>query len=173
MRLADLALLLATPAEAVTHGFCWRGADGYRIEGYITYAEAGAPRILTEDDLQGFGITGWRHETYLGQWSMKALTPETSWMLRFDTKALAFPMGGRVADGTYQQWNANGFANDCGDPGFGFNGGNRAQDVCVDGTFVEVSGIDPDTPLSVAPDPADPCGPVPVAGRALPRRTYG
>lgn len=173
MRLAALLLVLATPAGAVTHGFCWRGAEGYRIEGYISYAEEDATRILTESDLQGFGITGWRHDAYLGRWSMKDLTPQTSWLLRFDPVARAFPMGGSPAEGSYQMWNANGFANDCGDPGFGFNGGNRAQDLCVDGVFVEESGIDPATPLAVAADARDPCGPVPVAGRTAPGRRSG
>ena len=171
MKHATLALLLlATPAQAVTHGFCWRGSDGYRIEGFITYDEADADRLLTEDDVLGFGITGWRHEAYLGRWSMKELTPETSWTLRFDPRTLSFPMGGFIENDTYQEWNADGFAEDCGNPGFGFNGGNRAQDLCVDGVFIDESGIDPDTPLEIAPDAADPCGPLPVSG--LPRRRH-
>lgn len=163
-----LAAATATPAQAVTYGFCWRGADGYRIEGYISYAASDARGILTEEDVQGFGITGWRHDTYIGRWSLEELTPETSWTLRFDAERLAFPMGGHRGDGTYQEWNADGFAEDCGDPGFGFNGGNRAQDLCVDGVFIDASGIDAATPLWVSHDAADPCGPLPVSG--LPRR---
>ncbi len=173
MRHACLALLLlATPAQAVTHGFCWRGSDGYRIEGYITYAD-GATGVLTEADVEGFGITGWKDDSYLGRWSLKELTPQTSWTLRFDTDALAFPMGGNREDGSYQEWNADGFAEDCGDPGFGFNGGNRAQDICVDGVFIDESGIDADTPLTIAPDPSDPCGPLPVAALTATRRHIG
>lgn len=152
------ALLLAAPADAVTHGFCWKGAAGYRIEGAITYPD-GTTGILTERDVTGFVIAGYRDDAYLGRWSMADAVPGTSFTLRFDADALAFPMGGDRWAGSYQEWNADGFADDCGNPGFGFNGGNRAQDVCVDGIFVEESGIDPDTPLAIALDAADPCGP--------------
>jgi hypothetical protein len=41
--------------------------------------------------------------------------------------------------------------NDCGVGGFGFNGGNWAQDVCIDNTYIEVSSIDPYTPLQAYP----------------------
>ena len=159
----------ATAAGAVTHGFCWEGAAGYRIEGTITYPP-GTTGIVTERDVTGFVIAGYRDDTFLGSWSMKALTPETSWTLRFDADRLAFPMGGYADRGTYQEWNADGFAEDCGDPGFGFNGGNRAQDVCVNGVFVEESGISPDTPLAISPDAANPCGPLPMSALPGPRR---
>jgi hypothetical protein len=172
-RAALLLSALALPAQAVardvTYGFCWRGAEGYRIEGVITYP-ATARGILTEDDVTDFVITGWRDDAYLGRWSLDQLTPETSWTLRFDADRLEFPMGGIPSEGTYQEWNANGYADDCGDPGFGFNGGNRAQDVCVDDTFIDESGVDPDTPLRVSPDPADPCGPIPMSALPTPRR---
>ncbi|MCK0168662.1 hypothetical protein MWU52_13970 [Jannaschia sp. S6380] len=167
IRAAAFLAALTAPAGAATHGFCWIGAQGYRIEGFISYPDT-ATGIVTEADVTGFGITGWRDDSYLGRWSLKDLTPDTSWTLRFDTDRLAFPMGGYVEDGTYQEWNANGFADDCGDPGFGFNGGNRAQDVCVDGVFIEESGIDPNTPLSISPDASNPCGPLPMS--ALPVR---
>ncbi len=159
IRAALLAAVLAAPAQAATHGFCWTGAEGYRIEGTIAYPD-GATGVLTEDDLTAFEIAGFRDDAYLGRWSLADRTPDASVTIRFDADALAFPMGGRRADGTYQAWNANGFADDCGDPGFGFNGGDRAQDVCVDGTFIDESGIDPDTPLAIAPDAANPCGPM-------------
>ena len=167
IRAALLAASLAAPAQAVTHGFCWQGAAGYRIEGTISYPD-GATGVLTEDDLTAFAIAGWRGDAFLGRWSLADRTPATSVTIRFDAGALAFPMGGYREDGTYQEWNANGQADDCGDPGFGFNGGNRAQDVCVDGAFVDESGIDPGTPLAVAPDAANPCGPLLMS--ALPRR---
>ncbi|MEM7488823.1 MAG: hypothetical protein AAF390_06825 [Pseudomonadota bacterium] len=157
-----LSAALAIPAQAATHAFCWVGAEGYRIEGFISYPD-GMTGIVTEDDVTGFGITGWRDNTLLGTWSLDQLTPETSWTLRFDADALAFPMGGYPSEGTYQEWNANGFADDCGDPGFGFNGGNRAQDVCVNGIFVDESGIPPDTPLGISPVPSNPCGPLPMS----------
>ncbi|UWQ19423.1 hypothetical protein K3551_02545 [Jannaschia sp. M317] len=173
IRLTLILASLAPPAQAVTHTFCWRGAEGYRIEGHITYPDKAQGWLITETTVTGFGITGWRGDSYLGQWSLKDLTPETSWTLRFDSQTLTFPMGGYREDGTYQAWNAGGFANDCGDPGFGFNGGNRAQDVCVNGIFIDESGVPADTPLRVSPDPANPCGPLPMSSLSRRRSSVG
>ncbi|PWJ22167.1 hypothetical protein [Jannaschia seohaensis] len=166
IRLLMICAALAGPAHSATYGFCWRGANDYRLEGYISYPDDFPGRIVTQDDVTGFGIVGWRGDTYLGRWSLKELTPETSWVLRFDTRALAFPTGGDRLLGTYQAWNANGRVDDCGDPGFGFNGGNVGQDVCVNGRYIAASTIDPTTPLRIAANPADPCGPAPMS--ALP-----
>lgn len=165
IRAALLTLALAQPAQAATHSFCWIGAADYRVEGTITYPDA-LDGLVTEDTVTGFRITGWRGGDYLGEWSLEERRPDTSFTLRFDTRTLAFPMGGFREEGTYQEWNADGTATDCGDPGFGFNGGNRAQDVCVDGQFIEESGIDPDTPLAISPGGSTPCGPLPMS--ALP-----
>lgn len=170
IRAALLLALTTGSAQAVTHTFCWRGADGYRIEGYISYPDTAQGWLITQTTVTGFGITGWQHDRYLGQWSRKQLTQTTSWSLRFDSRTLTFPMGGHLEDGTYQAWNAGGQADDCGSPGFGFNGGNRAQDICVNGVFIDESGIDPDTRLSVSPNPETPCGPLPMSSLATPRR---
>ena len=166
IRLALLLALAATPARAVTHVFCWQGANGYRMEGYITYPDTAQGWLITETTVTGFGITGWRGDTRLGEWSLKDRGPDTTFVLRFDSRRLAFRMGGLPQDGTYQAWNADGTVTDCGDPGFGFNGGNVGQDICVDGTFIRDSTIPPDTPLSVSPDPSNPCGPLPMSRRA-------
>ena len=163
-------LASAGPAQAVTYGFCWQGEAGYRIEGVIAYPD-GLRGLVTERDVTAFTITGWRDASYLGRWSAEEATSGTSWMLRFDADALAFRMGGSLEDDSYQQWNADGTATDCGTPGFGFNGGNRAQDVCVDGTFVDESGVPPDTPLAISASVDDPCGPVPMSALPRPRRT--
>ncbi|WP_299817909.1 hypothetical protein [uncultured Jannaschia sp.] len=163
-------LVFAAPAQAVTYGFCWQGEADYRIEGVIAYPD-NMRGLVTERDVTAFIITGWRDDAYLGRWSAEDATPETSWMLRFDADALAFRMGGYVEDNSYQQWNADGTATDCGTPGFGFNGGNRAQDVCVDGTFIDESGVPPDTPLAISASVEDPCGPVPMSALPRPRRT--
>ena len=159
---AAALILLATPATAETYAFCWVGAAGYTMEGVIGYPD-GASGIVTEDDVTAFAITGYRDGVPVGSWSLADRTPETTFELRFDADRLAFPTGGSRAGGTYQAWNADGEVENCGDPGFGFNGGNNAQDVCVDGTFIEASGIAPDTPLTVAPDPSNPCGPLPLS----------
>ncbi|SDY34519.1 hypothetical protein SAMN05444004_101196 [Jannaschia faecimaris] len=165
-----LLLALASPVQAATHAFCWEGANGYRVEGFITYPDSEAGTIVTEDTVTGFGITGWRGSDYLGKWSLVELAPETSFTLQFDTRTLSFPMGGYPENGTYQEWNADGTATDCGNPGFGFNGGNRAQDICVNGQFIDESGIAPDTPLAISPDVGNPCGPLPMSSLAIPRR---
>lgn len=170
IRAALLTLALSHPAHAVTHSFCWIGAEDYRIEGTISYPD-GFDGIVTEEDVTGFRITGWRGGDYLGEWSLAQRTPDTSFTLRFDARTLAFPMGGFRDAGTYQEWNADGTATDCGNPGFGFNGGNRAQDVCVDGQFIDESGIAPDTPLMISPEGATPCGPLPMSALP-PRRTH-
>ncbi|CTQ49304.1 hypothetical protein [Jannaschia donghaensis] len=171
IRPAIVILAFAGPAQAATHSFCWEGANDYRIEGFISYPDDAAG-VVTEDTVTGFGITGWRGGDYLGDWSLADRTPDTSFTLRFDTRTLSFPMGGYPQDGTYQEWNADGTATDCGDPGFGFNGGNRAQDLCVNGQFIDESGIAPDTPLTISPDGGSPCGPLPMS--ALPRsRRFG
>ncbi|CUH36743.1 hypothetical protein JSE7799_01232 [Jannaschia seosinensis] len=167
-RCALLAAALASPAHAVTHAFCWTGSADYRMEGFITYPDT-ATGIVTENDVTGFSITGYRDDRIVGRWSMAEREPDTSWTLRFDTETLSFPTGGYYEDGTYQEWNADGTATNCGEPGFGFNGGNRAQDVCVDGVFVEESGVSPDTPLGISPDPANPCGPLPMSSLTVPR----
>ncbi|MEM9797790.1 MAG: hypothetical protein AAF919_14955 [Pseudomonadota bacterium] len=166
IRAVLLFAALAAPAQASTYAFCWRGDEGYRIEGWIT-VPGGAQGVLTEDDLVGFEIMGWQDDAFLGKWSMRDATEGTSWTLRFDADRLEFPMGGFRENDTYQEWNANGYANDCGNPGFGFNGGNRAQDICVNGIFIDESGIDPDTPLRVQPQLTNPCGPFPMS--ALPQ----
>lgn len=166
-----LLLTLALPAQAETHVFCWMGANGYRIEGSLTYPDGTTGRI-TEDDVTAFAIAGFRDDAFLGRWSLDDLTPQTSWTLSFDTDRLAFRMGGFRQNDTYQEWNADGTATDCGNPGFGFNGGNQAQDVCVDGVFIAESGIPPDTPLRIGPDPSNPCGPLPLSMGPRPR-THG
>ena len=40
--------------------------------------------------------------------------------------------------------------------GFGFNSGNFAQDICLNGAYVEASSIAPDTPLLATLDPVTP-----------------
>lgn len=94
-------------ASAVTQAFCWIGAAGYRVEGTIT-CPAAAGRLLTENEVEGFAIAGWRDDASLGDWSLADLTPETSFTLRFDTRTLAFAMGGYPEESTYQEWNADG-----------------------------------------------------------------
>lgn len=151
--IAAVASLAALPAQAARFQFCWIGANGYTMEGIIEFPDALlGTGLITEADVTGFQIQGFRDGFPIGYWSLDMLTPETSWTLRFDTDRMAFPTGGSRIANSYQEWNANGEVNDCGaDGGFGFNGGNWAQDVCIDNTWIEESSIDPFTPLKAYP----------------------
>lgn len=142
----------ATPAAAAKFQFCWIGGAGYTMEGIIEIPDhLLGTGVITQNEVTDFAIFGFHDGVPIGAWSLDQLTPETTWVLRFDTDALEFPMGGDQHLGTYQAWNANGSVNDCGENGFGFNGGDYAQDVCIDNTYVAVSSIDRFTPLPVIP----------------------
>ncbi|MEX3017436.1 hypothetical protein [Gymnodinialimonas hymeniacidonis] len=153
LTLPFLALLAATPAHAVQLQFCWTGANGYTMEGVIEFPDAYLDTgIITETDVTKFQIIGFLDGVAVGSWNMRDATSETSWTLRFDTDTLRFPTGGIRSENSYQEWNANGSVNDCGAVGgFGFNGGNYAQDVCIDNVWIEDSSIDPNTPLFAQP----------------------
>ena len=79
-----------------------------------------------------------------------------SWTLNYDPAMREFLTPGAMGLGVSQAWNADGTATDCGDPGFGFNLGNYAQDFCLNGRWVEESGMPPETPFLVSPIPVDP-----------------
>ena len=112
--------------------------------------------LVRETDVTAFKITGYHEGTRLGSWNMDALTDATSWVLHFHPESLSFPMPTDLGLPMTQLWNANGNVDDCGVPGFGFNAGNFAQDVCVDGVYIEPSSIDPDTRLFATYDPVTP-----------------
>lgn len=154
--LTGLALLASIPASAAAAAqfqFCWVGANGYTMEGMIEIPDAARNTgLITESEVMDFRIVGFLDGVAIGSWSLDQLTPQTSWTLRFDTDTLRFPTGGIRRENSYQEWNANGQVNDCGAVGgFGFNGGNYAQDVCIDNVWIEDSSIDPDTPLFAQP----------------------
>jgi len=152
---ASLACLLlaTTPAQAAKFQFCWIGNSGYTMRGSISFPDALlGSGIITQDDVTGFSIYGFLDNFPIGSWTLDQRTTQTTWELYFDTTALEFPMGGIALDQSYQAWNANGDVNDCGAGGFGFNGGNWAQDVCIDNLWIEDSSITPDTPLPAYPE---------------------
>ncbi len=163
-------LTAASPAAAVTHYICWTGGAGYSMTGVMSYPDALANTpIITQDDVTEFKIVGYFEGRRVGSWSLDEITPETSWLLRYDTAGGYFPLTG--FSGLYQMWNANGLVDDCGTPGFGFNAGNGGQDVCVDGTYIASSTINWDTPLTtqaVRPQP-DCNGPALLGSLAISR----
>jgi hypothetical protein len=156
LALAAAATLLAAQtaaADTARFQFCWIGANGYTMEGMIEFPERLLDTdIISERQVTGFRIQGYKDGVPVGFWSLDMLTPETSWTVSFDTRSLQFPTGGSRSQQTYQEWNANGQVNNCGaEGGFGFNGGNWAQDVCINNTWIEDSSIDPFTPLRAFP----------------------
>ena len=160
MVLRTLLLCTALPAQAEVYSFCWQGSGGYSVTGTF---EAPAIGRVTQDDVTAFAITGWHDGVRIGAWDLSELQPETSWILSFDTRTMSFPVGGGL--GAYQAWNAGGGADDCGTPGFGFNAGNNAQDICIDDTWITESMVDRDRPiLAVKGRKAPDCMTVPLLG---------
>lgn len=156
-RLALLLAALAGPVQAEDVYLCWVGANGWSMTGIMTFPDelSHAARI-TAADVTGFQITGWLDGRQIGGWNLKDSGPETTFVLNYSPAQGAFLMGGNWPGRFSQGWNANGDVTDCGAGGFGFNAGNYAQDVCLDGRWVEESGVPPPTPLyalSRMPDP--------------------
>ncbi|MFQ1701078.1 hypothetical protein ACJ5NV_10820 [Loktanella agnita] len=149
--------LMAAPVQAADYYFCWEGANGYTMTGQMTVNPSALNKpVVTEGDVTEFRIAGYQEGTLLGKWDMAIRGPTTSWVLYFDPGRNAFLTPADAGLGVSQAWNANGDANDCGNPGFGFNLGNYAQDFCLNGVWLEESGMPPETPFLVSPTPVDP-----------------
>lgn len=164
-RLVAALALAAAPAAAETWEFCWQGSGGWEMFGRMEVAE-GAPDFIDQTHVTDFYIAGFLDGAPMGSWQLGDRTPRTSWHLRFDRVSGQFPTGGLRPDGAdYQAWNAGGSADDCGIPGFGFNAGNNAQDVCVDGQWRTDSMVERETPFPAYRDslPFD-CPAVPLLG---------
>lgn len=166
-RVAAVLVMMASPAQAAQFNFCWSGSNGYTMTGTIGFADALMTRsIVTETEVSLFRIVGFRDGVAIGKWSLNDLTDDTTWHLRFDPRTLTFPTGGSFPGDASQGWNANGDVTDCGPGGFGFNSGNYAQDVCLDGVWISDSSIPPETPLGATPEPVTPdCRRAPLLGK--------
>lgn len=149
----------AAQASSVEYAFCWIGDNGYTMEGWMQFDKALlGTGLIFQDQITAFTIRGYREGTPIGSWSLDELTPETTWILSFDTTKLEFPTGS-TGNNDLQAWNADGTASNCGNPGFGFNAGNNAQDVCVNGLWITDSMVDRFTPLQAFPAGSGrPCG---------------
>ena len=131
-----LILALTTPAAAADFEFCWVGDNGYRMEGTMTVPDdAMNLPLVTHNDISAFFIQGYKDGIPIGAWDMRQLTSSTSWNLSFDPRGMVFPTGGMHDSAKGQAWNAGGRADDCGNPGFGFNSGTNAQDLCVNNVW--------------------------------------
>jgi len=155
--LAFAVALLATDADAAEFYFCWQGANGYTMTGQMTIEPTALNKpVVTQDDVTLFKIAGYQDGQLLGKWDMVTRRDDASWYLNYDPARGVFMTPGEMGLGVSQAWNADGTAMDCGDPGFGFNLGNYAQDFCLNGVWVEESGMPPETPFLVSPVPVDP-----------------
>ncbi len=164
---AAFAVCFAAPANAVEVFVCWIGNGGYTMNGRMVYPDAlSGQRFIRQDDVTEFEITGYFEGRRIGYWNLDQRTPFTSWLLRYDARLGIFPTEG--TSGLYQMWNANGFVNDCGVDGFGFNSGNGGQDVCIDNTYISASTIDWDTPIVGLAEEASPLCEGPALVGALP-----
>lgn len=155
--LAFAASLLATNAQAADFYFCWEGSNGYTMTGQMSINPTALNKpLVTQDDVSLFRIAGYLDGELLGKWDMSTRAQSASWVLHYDPARSVFLTPGEMGLGVSQAWNANGNADDCGNPGFGFNLGNYAQDFCLNGVWVEESGMPPETPFLVSPVPVDP-----------------
>ncbi len=158
IRAASFALaLVANSAQAADFYFCWQGSNGYTMTGQMTLNPSALNKpVVTQDDVTLFKIAGYQNSQLLGKWDMATRADGSSWILHYDPARRVFLTPGEMGLGVSQAWNADGTATDCGDPGFGFNLGNYAQDFCLNGVWVEESGMPPETPFLVSPIPVDP-----------------
>ena len=144
-------------AQAATLNICWTGGSGYTMTGRMELPDSALRKsMVREDDVTAFKITGYLNSARIGSWNLQDLTPNTSWALYFDPQSFTFPTANDLNRPVTQEWNANGDVDDCGTPGFGFNAGNYAQDVCVNGQYIEPSSIDPGTTIFATYDPVTP-----------------
>ncbi|MFN3663062.1 MAG: hypothetical protein ACK4TM_10000 [Yoonia sp.] len=154
---ATALALIGTQAHAVDFYFCWEGANGYTMTGQMTVApEAMSQPLVTESDVTEFRIAGYLDGALIGKWDLAMRDETTPWVLHFDPAGGFFYTPEQVGLGVSQAWNAGGNADDCGNPGFGFNLGNYAQDFCLNGVWIEDSGMPPETPFLVSPTPVSP-----------------
>ncbi|PUB15568.1 hypothetical protein [Yoonia sediminilitoris] len=157
MRAGAVAMaVLAGPAQAADYYFCWIGANDYTMTGAMSVVHSAINKpIITAPDVTNFQITGFHQGFPIGSWSLANRAPTDTWVLNFDPATNSFLPGDASPLGYTQGWNADGTATDCGPGGFGFNSGNYAQDFCLNGKWIEESGIAPETVFVVGQSPLD------------------
>lgn len=142
--------------------FSWQGGGGYAMHGALSFDDdLIGEGLVTEADVQCFVVEGSRGGEPIGRWVLGMLTEETTWEVSFNPDWPGFLVYSRFSPSP-QEWNMNGFGTDCGDGGFGFNIGNLAQDLCLDGDLLEESRVPPETPMPAVRDdgyvfPTDAC----------------
>lgn len=135
-------------AQTAIYTFKWPGSGGYNLSGAMQLDTSTGANILTQDQVMCFEIFGFQNEDRLGQWYLSDRNPATTWVLNFDLTTSEFLVFGQGENSEMPQaWNMNGAGVNCGDPGFGFNIGNAAQDICVDGELIFESQVAPSRAL--------------------------
>lgn len=133
----------AAVAEPVSYAFEWKGNGGYSLRGGLSYDTATIKGQLVEaQDLSCFVVQGLKDGQPIGRWALSMLNEETTWRLFFDTLNGQFLVEGMGID-MPQGWNMDGAGIDCGQGGFGFNIGDAAQDICLNGELIVDSQVDP------------------------------
>ncbi len=162
-----LAVVMAAEAavaqsQSVAFGFEWSGGGGYVMRGGLSFsADLMGSQIVTQEDVQCFVIEGFKDDVPIGRWALGQLTEETTWTLTFDPVVEAFVVFGPGAP-MPQAWNMDGGGFNCGEGGFGFNIGNAAQDLCLDGQLIYESQVEPEQSFPAVRDdgfafPSDAC----------------
>lgn len=148
-RLFACLLLLAGPlrAEQASYSFAWEGGGGYALRGALSFdADFLGRGLVRGHELSCFVIEGSKNGVPVGRWALGDLDALTTWRLHFDPEAPAFLVEGQGID-MPQAWNMDGGGYDCGAGGFGFNIGNAAQDICIDGELIFESQASPFRPF--------------------------
>ncbi|MGR3376443.1 hypothetical protein [Salipiger abyssi] len=149
-------------AENASYRFEWQGSGGYAMRGALSFDAALLGREeVRASDLTCFVIEGYRDSEPIGRWALGMLNEETTWSLSFRPSGPEFIVFG-PGHPMPQAWNMDGAGTDCGPGGFGFNIGNAAQDLCLDGRLVIGSQVDPSRPFPAVRDddvpfPSDGC----------------
>lgn len=150
LSLCVMALAAPAGAQEVSYRFVWEGGGGYALTGALAFDPAAvAGPYVRETDLTCFVIEGQKDGAPIGRWALTMLLPETTWRLHFHAPSARFPVDGDDHElWMPQAWNMNGEGRDCGPGGFGFNAGNYAQDLCLDGALLRESQRPPDQPFA-------------------------
>ncbi|WP_210529194.1 hypothetical protein [Rubellimicrobium arenae] len=165
IRATLLIALWAQPSQAALVHFCWAGSDGYTMTGSMEYPDSLAQAdVITEAEVTRFRIAGFKDGNLIGTWDMGSRGENDTWYLRYWPRLMQFPTNSEIPGPFDQGWNADGTAADCDEGEFGFNAGNYAQDFCLDGVWIEESGVEPQKPfIAQTTAPTDPA----CAGPAL------
>ena len=149
LRCAAVFAIAVTAAEAEpqTFIFSWTGSGGYSMSGAMAFdTEKARDGLISEADLDCFEIVGKLDGDPIGRWALRQVTNETTWILTFDVTSSAFVVYS-PEHVMPQAWNMDGYGENCGSGGFGFNIGNAAQDVCLGGELVIESQAAPSQPF--------------------------